>query len=155
MPALAKSGCRYVKVTEADGDKPASYALTGYGRNVVNTAVGLLEFGLHLDGMAALDDDGKLDEDACVVPESYRDVERIVKAYRQAKRDAENPDAVLQREALAKADEAYRELRKLIADQKDHGVTEQLTAALGEILSDVESQLQQQNELDDEAAIAA
>jgi len=154
LPALSKAGNRYVEVTEAKGDKAASFRLTGYGNNVVSTARGVLEFDVALDAAPAVTDDGKLDTDKAEALTKYRPTERVVKAHRAAKRAETNPDAELERMARVDADAAWKRLRELVFNTGDVQVIGDLADMLSEQADSVEAQLAQAAEIEAEAEAA-
>jgi len=102
-PMLAAEGSRFIKVTPANGDKPAKYQLTGYGMNVNSIARGFCQYG-DIWPADAQDENGNL---------TYVALRALVEARR---RDDESAEAKALREAREALDEALKGYRKAALD---------------------------------------
>ena len=134
---LAVAGNRFAELTEADGDKPATAKLTGYGNNVASIAKGTIEFGIEAGDL-----------------QSYRSVRQMVEARRAEARRESDPDGAMLADAKAEAVEAWDDLRKAVFDTGDVGLIAGLTAMLSDGLAEFEAAQAEQAEVEAEAEAA-
>ena len=141
---LAVAGNRFAKVTPGKDGQPDKATLTGYGNNVASIAKGALEFELTADDM--VDDEGI---------RSFRATRRAVEARRAEARRLADPDAAAFADEMAAADEAWRDLRSLIAESGKLGNAKALRQTLEGHAADIREQLIAASDAAEQAAAEA